>query len=197
MVNDTFVNYQDNATRKTGAVSYLMYTSFGVSTENSIERAKFVNAKPVYFPPMERKWGNDNGSSAAWKVAAIHDKDGSVERCARFLHSHQRRRLRQHRSRRASLSGQARLERHGVQGRCRTLEFCRARRRRIWRRSAPSPRGLPALDLLLPPQVPVLVYLLEQADLLLQADLLVPPVVRRHRLLSRPSFSAAMARTTP
>jgi cell migration-inducing and hyaluronan-binding protein len=78
VVNDTFVNYQDNATRKTGAVSYLLYTSFGVSTENSIERAKFVNAKPVYFPQMERKWGNDNGSSAAWKVAAIHDKDGSV-----------------------------------------------------------------------------------------------------------------------
>jgi G8 domain len=78
VVNDKFVNYQDNATRKTGAVSYLLYTSFGVSTENSIEGAKFVNAKPVYFPPMERKWGNDNGSSAAWKVAAIHDKDGSV-----------------------------------------------------------------------------------------------------------------------
>ncbi|HEX2617545.1 MAG TPA: hypothetical protein VHL57_08375, partial [Flavobacteriales bacterium] len=78
VVNDKFVNYQDNATRKTGAVSYLMFTSFGVSTENAIEGAKFVNAKPVYFPPMERKWANDNGSSAAWKVAAIHDKDGSV-----------------------------------------------------------------------------------------------------------------------
>ena len=78
VVNDTFVNYQDNATRKAGAVSYLMFTSFGVSTENSIERAKFINAKPVHFPPMERKWANDNGSSAAWKVAAIHDKDGSV-----------------------------------------------------------------------------------------------------------------------
>jgi cell migration-inducing and hyaluronan-binding protein len=76
--NVTFVNYADNATRKAGAVSYLLYTSFGVSTENSIERAKFINAKPVHFPPMERKWGNDNGSSAAWKVAAIHDKDGSV-----------------------------------------------------------------------------------------------------------------------
>jgi hypothetical protein len=76
--NVTFQNYEDNATRKTGAVSYLLYTSFGVSTENSIERAKFVNAKPVHFPSMERKWGNDNGSSAAWKVAAIHDKDGSV-----------------------------------------------------------------------------------------------------------------------
>jgi G8 domain len=76
--NVTFRNYEDNATRKTGAISYLLYTSFGVSTENAIERAKFINAKPVYFPPMVRNWGNDNGSSAAWKVAAIHDKDGSV-----------------------------------------------------------------------------------------------------------------------
>ena len=76
--NPSFVNFQDNATRKTGAISYLLFTSFGVSTENAIEGAKFVNAKPVYFPPLERKWANDNGSSAAWKVAAIHDKDGSV-----------------------------------------------------------------------------------------------------------------------
>ena len=78
VVNDTFVNYQDNATRKTGAISYLMYTSAGVSTENSVEGAHFINAKPVYFPPMERKWGNDNGTAVAWKAAAIHDKDGSV-----------------------------------------------------------------------------------------------------------------------
>jgi G8 domain len=78
VVNDTFVNFQDNATRKTGALSYLMFTSAGVSTENSIEGAKFINAKPVYFPPMERKWGNDNLNGVAWKAAAIHDKDGSV-----------------------------------------------------------------------------------------------------------------------
>ena len=78
MENVTFRNYEDNATRKTGALSYLMYTSAGVSTENAIERAKFINAKPVYFPPMERKWGNDNLNGVAWKAAAIHDKDGSV-----------------------------------------------------------------------------------------------------------------------
>jgi hypothetical protein len=76
--NVTFRNYEDNATRKTGALSYLMYTSAGVSTENAIERAKFINAKPVYFPPMERKWGNDNLNGVAWKASAIHDKDGSV-----------------------------------------------------------------------------------------------------------------------
>jgi G8 domain-containing protein len=78
VVNVTFRNYEDNATRKTGALSYLMYTSAGVSTENAIEGAKFINAKPVYFPPMERKWGNDNLNGVAWKASAIHDKDGSV-----------------------------------------------------------------------------------------------------------------------
>ncbi|HEY6342967.1 MAG TPA: G8 domain-containing protein [Bryobacteraceae bacterium] len=78
VVNVTFRNYEDNATRKTGALSYLMYTSAGVSTENDIEGAKFINAKPVYFPPMERKWGNDNLNGVAWKAAAIHDLDGSV-----------------------------------------------------------------------------------------------------------------------
>jgi cell migration-inducing and hyaluronan-binding protein len=78
VVNVTFRSYEDNATRKTGAISYLMYTSAGVSTENAIERAKFIDAKPVYFPPMERKWGNDNLNGVAWKAAAFHDKDGSV-----------------------------------------------------------------------------------------------------------------------
>ena len=38
---------------------------------------KFVNSKPAYFPPMERKWANDNGGSVAYKTAAIRDHDGS------------------------------------------------------------------------------------------------------------------------
>jgi cell migration-inducing and hyaluronan-binding protein len=76
--NVTFVNFEDNATRKTGAISYLLYTSFGISSNNSIEGAKFVNAKPVYFPPMERKWGNDNGGSGSYRTAVFRDKDGSV-----------------------------------------------------------------------------------------------------------------------
>jgi cell migration-inducing and hyaluronan-binding protein len=75
--NVTFRNFQDNATRKTGAISYLMYTSFGVSSNNSVEHVKFVNAKPVYFPPMERKWGSDNGGSTAYRTAVIRDEDGS------------------------------------------------------------------------------------------------------------------------
>jgi cell migration-inducing and hyaluronan-binding protein len=75
--NVTFRNYEDNATRKTGAISYLLYTSFGVSSNNAVEHVRFVNAKPVYFPPMERKWGSDNGGSTAYKTAVIRDKDGS------------------------------------------------------------------------------------------------------------------------
>ena len=76
--NDTFVNYQDNATRKTGAISYLLFTSFGMSSNNTIQRAKFVNAKPVYFPPMEYKWSNDDYGNGSYRSSVFHDKDGSV-----------------------------------------------------------------------------------------------------------------------
>ena len=38
--NTTFVNFEDNATRKAGALSYLLFTSFGVSTNNTVERAE-------------------------------------------------------------------------------------------------------------------------------------------------------------
>jgi hypothetical protein len=76
--NDTFVNYQDNATRKTGAISYLLFTSFGMSSNNTVERAKFINAKPVYFPPMEFKWTNDDYGNGSYKTSVFHDVDGSV-----------------------------------------------------------------------------------------------------------------------
>jgi G8 domain len=76
--NTTFVNFADNATRQAGAISYLMYTSFGMSTENSVEGATFKNARPVLFPPIVRRWASDFGRSNAWRGAAIHDLDGSV-----------------------------------------------------------------------------------------------------------------------
>ena len=76
--NDTFVNFQDNATRKTGAISYLLYTSFGMSSNNTVQRAKFINAKPVYFPPMEHKWSNDDYGNGSYKTSVFHDLDGSV-----------------------------------------------------------------------------------------------------------------------
>src|SRR5690606_16858249 len=76
--NVTFVNFEPNATRDAGALSYLMYTSFGMSTENAIEGATFVNAKPVSFPKHVRRWAADLGRGNAWRGATIHDRDGSV-----------------------------------------------------------------------------------------------------------------------
>jgi cell migration-inducing and hyaluronan-binding protein len=80
IVNTTFRNFEDNDTRKTGALSYLLFTSFGVSSNNTIEKVTFENAKPAYFPPMQgnAKWANDNGNSQAWKTAVFRDKDGSL-----------------------------------------------------------------------------------------------------------------------
>ena len=105
MVNTTFRNFEDNATRKSGAISYLLFTSFGVSTNNAVERVKFVNAKPVYFPPMEgnAKWASDNGSSTSYKTAVYPRQGRLARRWSQFLRSHPRRRQRQHRSRHRSL----------------------------------------------------------------------------------------------
>ena len=78
VVNTTFMNYKPNDLRDAGALSYLLFTSFGMSTENSVQGLKFVNAKPVDFPPVERRWASDFGSRSAYRSATIHDKDGSV-----------------------------------------------------------------------------------------------------------------------
>ena len=80
VVNTRFVNYQDNATRKSGAISYLLYTSFGISSNNSVEKVTFENAKPVYFPPQERRWSfsGEFGSFAGWNGAVFKDVDGSL-----------------------------------------------------------------------------------------------------------------------
>ena len=78
VVNTTFVNYRDDKVRKTGALSYLLFTGAGVSTENTVKGAKFVNAKPVYFPKIDPRFDNDNRGGSAYRTAAIHDLDGSV-----------------------------------------------------------------------------------------------------------------------
>ena len=78
--NNTFVNYEDNATRKTGALSQLLFSSFAMSTDNSVARSKFINAKPVYYPPMEgnNRWSNDDYGNASYKNAVFRDKDGTI-----------------------------------------------------------------------------------------------------------------------
>src|SRR5581483_7292363 len=78
VVNTTFVNFQDNDRRKTGALSFLLYTSAGLSTGSSISGAKFVNAKPVYFPKFDTRFDNDNHGGNAYRTLSFRDLDGSV-----------------------------------------------------------------------------------------------------------------------
>jgi cell migration-inducing and hyaluronan-binding protein len=78
VVDTTFVNYQDNARRRAGALSWLLFTSSGITTTNTMKGAKFVNAKPVDFPKYDKRFDNDNRGGVAWRTAVIHDLDGSV-----------------------------------------------------------------------------------------------------------------------
>jgi cell migration-inducing and hyaluronan-binding protein len=78
VVNTTFVNYQDNDRRRTGALSWLLFTGAGVTTENTVRGAQFVNAKPVYFPNIDARFDSDNRGAVAYRSLAIHDMDGSV-----------------------------------------------------------------------------------------------------------------------
>src|SRR5689334_11848081 len=78
VVNTTFVNYQDNSRRSTGALSWLLFTSSGVTTTNTIKGAHFVNAKPVYFPKIDKRFDNDNRGGVAWRTSGFQDLDGSV-----------------------------------------------------------------------------------------------------------------------
>jgi len=76
--NVTFVNYEANELRDAGALSYLLFTSFGMSTSNWVKNITFENAKPVSFPPIQSRWAADLGRSSAYKSAAFQDLDGSV-----------------------------------------------------------------------------------------------------------------------
>jgi len=78
VVDTTFVNYEPNELRDAGALSYLLFTSFGMSTSNFVEGLTFDNAQPVSFPPVNDRWSSDDGSNAAYLSAAFHDRDGSI-----------------------------------------------------------------------------------------------------------------------
>ena len=78
VVDTTFVNFQDNELRKTGALSFLLFTSAGLSTNSSIKGAEFVNAKPAYFPTYDNRFDNDNRGGNAYRTLSFHDLDGSV-----------------------------------------------------------------------------------------------------------------------
>ncbi len=78
VVNTTFVNFQDNKQRGSGALTWLLFTGAGVTTENTVKGAKFVNAKPVYFPKIDPRFDSDNRGGSAYRTLAIHDLDGST-----------------------------------------------------------------------------------------------------------------------
>src|ERR1700728_397450 len=78
VVNTTFVNFQDNNQRGSGALSWLLFTGAGVTTENTVKSAKYINAKPVYFPKIDSRFDSDNRGGGAYRTAAIHDLDGST-----------------------------------------------------------------------------------------------------------------------
>ncbi len=78
VANTTFVNFQDNKQRGSGALSWLLFTGAGVTTENTVSGAKYVNAKPVYFPKIDSRFDSDNRGGVAYRSAAIHDLDGST-----------------------------------------------------------------------------------------------------------------------
>ena len=78
IVNTTFVNFKDNKQRGSGALTWLLFTGAGVTTENTVTRAKYINAKPVYFPKIDPRFDSDNRSGSAYRTAAIHDLDGST-----------------------------------------------------------------------------------------------------------------------
>jgi cell migration-inducing and hyaluronan-binding protein len=78
VVNTTFVNFQDNKQRGAGALTWLLYTGAAVTTENTVTKAKYINAKPVYFPKIDPRFDGDNRTASAYRTAAIHDLDGST-----------------------------------------------------------------------------------------------------------------------
>jgi hypothetical protein len=78
VVDTTFVNFEDNERRGSGALSWLLFTGAGVTTENTVKGAKFVNAKPVYFPKIDPRFDSDNRNAVAYRSLAIHDLDGST-----------------------------------------------------------------------------------------------------------------------
>lgn len=78
MQNTTFVNYQDNALRKTGALSWLMFNSSGVTTASTIKGATYINARPVYFPKIDKRFDNDNRGGNSWRTLSILDLDGTT-----------------------------------------------------------------------------------------------------------------------
>jgi cell migration-inducing and hyaluronan-binding protein len=49
-----------------------------MSSNNTVQRSKFINAKPVYFPPIDNRWSNDDYGNTVYKTSVFNDKDGTI-----------------------------------------------------------------------------------------------------------------------
>ena len=49
-----------------------------MSTNNTVARSKFINAKPVYYPPIDNRWSNDDYGNTVYKTSVFNDKDGTI-----------------------------------------------------------------------------------------------------------------------
>ena len=115
VANTTFVNFKDNKQRGSGALSWLLFTSSGVTTENTITRAKYINAKPVYFPKIDPRFDNDNRGGVGLPDLGDPRSGRIDDRHSQLLCSAQRRRERQRRHGR-HLRDSSHLERRCVHG---------------------------------------------------------------------------------
>ncbi len=79
VVNTTFRNFEDNATRKTGAISHLLFTSFGASLQQCHREGEVHQRQAGVLPADGEEVGNDNNAgSMAYKTAVFRDRDGSL-----------------------------------------------------------------------------------------------------------------------
>src|SRR5687768_13069802 len=49
-----------------------------MSSNNTVSRSTFINAKPVYFPPIDNRWSNDDYGNTVYKTSVFNDKDGTI-----------------------------------------------------------------------------------------------------------------------
>ena len=109
VVNVTFRNYRTTHSQdRSDFFPHVHECRF--STENSIEGAKFVHAKPVYFPPMEKKW-----AMTVWTVSPGRPRPSTTwtvrSPACPILDPSQQQRLQQPRDKYQGLSDQADVER--------------------------------------------------------------------------------------
>ena len=84
--NNTFVNYQDNATRKTGAISYLLFTSFGMSSNNTVSALEIHQRQAGVFPADRQQVEQRRLRQYGLQDLGVQRQGRHHHRCLQFLH---------------------------------------------------------------------------------------------------------------